>query len=534
MSGYQLPTDGSVIIIDDIIGEALPLIKLLSQKGIASTYYTGRDTDLPKSPTQKIRLAFVDIQLFGPSDAHSYAQNILRILNQIIPDNNGPYILIVWSKTEDINADRLESELTAETYPKRPVTVLRLSKSSFFNLKVDESVRNDLIAEIRDALKIRFDDDDIRAIEDIIAQQLPPDRFLEAKRNALELISKALYEQLIQKDAFRFFTIWESIIKQASGKIVTIFSTLHKPDKFWQDNLKSSIYRMAHAQLGKTVDFVEENELIKNALKTLNHTFLDVVENEISKISNLSGKVKIDRNSISFSKEINNNEFKIKWKAKTGKYQLFVAGQRMPAGNPNETGKIQKLIGWGGNQEINGQINSVINEYLSIKTDINTRLLIDFSAIKSIYPGNVYQVMGIRLKRKKSILGSYFDKDEPILSNDLEVKKIILVELEVSPLCDCTQDKWLKSRRLPGILIPDGFPVQPKTDAEYSYKIPLFKIGSSNYLPVFDFRLLNSTEIIGGVKRLRKPLFKIRNELFADILSRLSSHANRIGITCLE
>ena len=33
MKNYQLPRDGSVVIIEDKVEEALPLIKLLSQKG---------------------------------------------------------------------------------------------------------------------------------------------------------------------------------------------------------------------------------------------------------------------------------------------------------------------------------------------------------------------------------------------------------------------------------------------------------------------------------------------------------------------
>ncbi|MFL9839315.1 hypothetical protein ABS768_17705, partial [Flavobacterium sp. ST-75] len=64
MADFQLPSDGSVIVIDDKISEAIPLIKLLSKKGIATTYYSGKDTELPLQPLQKIRLAFVDIQLF--------------------------------------------------------------------------------------------------------------------------------------------------------------------------------------------------------------------------------------------------------------------------------------------------------------------------------------------------------------------------------------------------------------------------------------------------------------------------------------
>ena len=64
MGAFQPPRDGSVLIIDDRVEEALPLLKLLSQGGVACTYYSGKDNELPERPIQKIRLAFIDIQLF--------------------------------------------------------------------------------------------------------------------------------------------------------------------------------------------------------------------------------------------------------------------------------------------------------------------------------------------------------------------------------------------------------------------------------------------------------------------------------------
>ena len=67
MTDFHLPADGSVIVVDDKAEEALPLIELLSSKGVACTYYSGADETLPANPVQKVRIAFFDIQLFPSS-----------------------------------------------------------------------------------------------------------------------------------------------------------------------------------------------------------------------------------------------------------------------------------------------------------------------------------------------------------------------------------------------------------------------------------------------------------------------------------
>ena len=37
----ELPRNGGIVIIDDQIGEAIPLMNALSQKGVSYVYYNG-------------------------------------------------------------------------------------------------------------------------------------------------------------------------------------------------------------------------------------------------------------------------------------------------------------------------------------------------------------------------------------------------------------------------------------------------------------------------------------------------------------
>jgi hypothetical protein len=206
MTEYQLPRDGSVLIIDDKVEEALPLIQLLSQKGIASTYYSGKnDRELPISPTQKIRLAFVDVELIPSASKNTYVQIILRLLDKILPDENGPYIMIVWSMRENVYNDDLEPQIMSQSFNKRPVIFLRLHKADFFESVNDDSI-DELLEEAYSSLSKQFTPEDLKAIKDVLGTKLV-NTIWKAKNNAIDAISKSLEEKLKDADALYLFTI---------------------------------------------------------------------------------------------------------------------------------------------------------------------------------------------------------------------------------------------------------------------------------------------------------------------------------------
>ncbi|MFA5104791.1 MAG: hypothetical protein WC527_06410 [Candidatus Margulisiibacteriota bacterium] len=543
MKKYQLPLDGSVVILEDKVGEALPLIKLLSKKGIATTYYTGADIELPEKPVQKIRLAFIDIQLFGPSDAHSYAQNILRILDRIIPVNNGPYILIVWSKTDDINAETLEREIMAWTKP--PAIVLGLSKSSYFKRFVDLSRRDNLIEKLDNSLKTRFSKEDLDVVKNAINGFYQTDIALAPKKDALKKISNELLSMLQGLDVLQLFAAWESFINKTSGEIVESFSSLHPSDAYWQSNLKSTIYRMAHTQLGKRLGSAADEELIRNALKTLNHIFLGAIENTTYKNNDFFRTITIGKNISSFSRKVNGKKYDIKWSVKSGDYQLYVDGKVLPTGaGPKKKNKIYDLSKRGTNNSEKDTIRQIIDDYLSIEPEINAKLFIDFNISAKECSGAVYKKSVHGFKRKISLLGNYFNVDSKIFRKNGnqapfkkdELKNFVFIEMNVIPSCDNAQAKWLKSkmRLLPGIMFPKEYFNDLKEGDSFYKTMPLLKIDNQCYQCVFDFRLLKSEDIPRSISKRRKTWFKIRNEVLADILSRLSSHASRVGVALVE
>ncbi|EKD28847.1 MAG: hypothetical protein ACD_79C00184G0002 [uncultured bacterium] len=537
MNKYQLPTDGSVVIVDDKIQEALPLIKLLSQRGVASTYYSGtNDNDeLPQKPVQKVRLAFFDIQLFPNSDSHTYAQNILQKLDRIIPDDNGPYLLIIWSVLLDVHASTLISEVTANSFSKRPSAVLTLMKSKYFNTETEDSVKNDLLEVIDSSLNKRFIQEDLIAIKKVINDFYSLNSALVPKKNALQNISKELEKNLDKRDVQRLFTTWENHINKISGRIVNLFSSLHESDEFWQDNLRFTMCKMAHAHLGKKFDSAEDNEIIRNAIKTLNHVFISTFESHSFKKDEFLKTAKINKNTVSFFRNENGKKYEIRWLPKSGEYQLYVDGNDPSnSDKPKKIDKIYELSKRGKNDSEKNCIKSIINKYLSILPDINTKLFIDVNISPVDCPGVVYKKVVPSIKRKRELLENYFNsKNTQGDIFDVVLKDFLFIELNVIPFCDHAQEKWIKDkiRLLPGLMFPEQYLGYSK-QGDFLYKaVPLIRIKDKCYSLIFDFRLLKSEPINNN---RRKPFFKIRKEVMADILSRLSSHASRVGVSFVE
>ena len=76
-----------VVVIDDQINEALPLIKLLSEKGATTLYYSGVPEEMPDSPLVGVRLVFCDLRFSTTTDSKSIISNILAMLRKIISEN---------------------------------------------------------------------------------------------------------------------------------------------------------------------------------------------------------------------------------------------------------------------------------------------------------------------------------------------------------------------------------------------------------------------------------------------------------------
>jgi hypothetical protein len=93
-----LPNNGTVVVIDNIPSEAEPLLRLLSMNQIPAFYFSEKQEFLPTKGLECVRVVFLDLKLNEFADEKTNISTAIQVLKRIIPENNGPYILVVWSK----------------------------------------------------------------------------------------------------------------------------------------------------------------------------------------------------------------------------------------------------------------------------------------------------------------------------------------------------------------------------------------------------------------------------------------------------
>jgi len=91
---------GRTVIVDDQMEDIIDLMKVLSQEGISTTYFTGDLEQLPEKPLEGISMLFLDLELNKSleSDRAKASQDVsvvLKILGEHAKD--GTVILVVWT-----------------------------------------------------------------------------------------------------------------------------------------------------------------------------------------------------------------------------------------------------------------------------------------------------------------------------------------------------------------------------------------------------------------------------------------------------
>lgn len=97
MEGLRTPR---VVVIDDRLDEAGPLLRVLATLGVPAQYFTGNQQELPAAPFAGIRLLFIDMILEGmdenkPKEAVS---TVLAVLERILPSDARSAIPVIWTK----------------------------------------------------------------------------------------------------------------------------------------------------------------------------------------------------------------------------------------------------------------------------------------------------------------------------------------------------------------------------------------------------------------------------------------------------
>lgn len=229
-SGFVLPLNGRVVIIDDNIEEAIPLMKVLSKHRIPFIYVDGNKDNLPDNPVDNVRIMFLDIQLEGMEGVQNEKTKLSALFNvikKVIGDKPDLYIIIAWTKHDEL-IDEIKKGLSS-----KPLFTLTLEKRE---CKKEDSEEFDI-----------------------------------------NIINEKLLEAIKKFGAFRFFLEWENTVHESAGRNVNEISSIITRDDNWNQNINQVLRMLAEAYAGQQTN----NNSDLTAMLAINNLLLDIIENRI-------------------------------------------------------------------------------------------------------------------------------------------------------------------------------------------------------------------------------------------------------------
>ncbi len=262
------PTCGKVLVVDDIIEEAMPLINLLSGKGIPTMYYSGSFSELPDTPFNSIRLVFCDLKFNAATDEKSVVSNVVGILTKLVAKENGPYLLLIWSSHETVYAEALEASLKDSGI--KPEFILKASKGDYFSSR-DESF--DFVESLRkDIEKIELDPTDNERVMKVIeahSSETMPLRSI-ANPDALQKIEEKLTEELKKANLFHLFVLWENTMGNSAIQTVNcIYNEIPNTIPIGK-KLNAMLFYLSRYKLEQQLDVADVSQKLAAALASLN------------------------------------------------------------------------------------------------------------------------------------------------------------------------------------------------------------------------------------------------------------------------
>ena len=233
-----LPTSRKIVVIDDCYKEVAGLLSSLSKNGVSFIYFTEKLDQLPDSPLAGIRVVFSDIDLVsGAKDDNTKISALIGVLKKIISPDNGPYIIVFWTKHSEL-IDSIKKQWDKKGVP--PLKYLCIEKSSCKDEHGDFSI---------------------------------------------DLIDKAIQDQTKEFQAFNFYLDWENILTQTGENFIAKFHELIPPDTDWSRCVYYFLFKMYKAVVGKKVDKHSDPEKFIIACQLFNKSFNNELDHAILDLS---------------------------------------------------------------------------------------------------------------------------------------------------------------------------------------------------------------------------------------------------------
>jgi hypothetical protein len=228
----KLSESGRVVLIDDNYGEIEALVKTLGKNGVPYLYFDGSMNHLPESPLGGVRFVFLDIELADTKGQPSKnkASKIVNVLGKIISADNGPFVIIFWTKHEE---DKTQVISNCSKLSIAPIAYLSLEKLKCMNSDID-------------------------------------------------YITSSLQECLKDIETFLLYTEWENIINTSAKKQISALTECFEDDSNLKEKTEFLFYKLSDS-FNNTSD--DNSEKIKSLFYMLNRALVSKLEEEVNNTS---------------------------------------------------------------------------------------------------------------------------------------------------------------------------------------------------------------------------------------------------------
>lgn len=278
----HFPRCGKVLVIDDRIEEAMPLLNILGQKGVSTIYFSGMQAEFPQAPFNEIRLVFCDLKFYASSDPKTIVSNVVGILQGLIAADNGPYILLIWSSHGTDFEGALQEQLSSTQI--KPEFILRLDKTDFFKTKTNDEVFDQLLDQLSE---LDLDPEDERRVKELVSEKTLPMRTStqEPIEGALSQIEAKLVECLKAANLFHLFVLWENTVGAAAIQTVNnIYTAI--PDKVPSENrLNAMLAYLAYYRLEQQIKDADEGTKFAAAIESLSELYTYFLSENLSSLT---------------------------------------------------------------------------------------------------------------------------------------------------------------------------------------------------------------------------------------------------------
>lgn len=478
----------SVLIIDDKEDEVSGLIELLKKHDIWVKHINPpkekEEIENKFNPIRNRKLIFLDLKLDETKSTKDNISTIIRpLLTALVGQDFGSYGIVMWTRNEEhIDEFKEKIILDKEKYT-LPLFVIGLDKQKYLLDGFDE--------------------------------------LLDDLNNKLQ-----------QNIASNFFINWSTLIEQGRDTVIqSIFELTKGYSDFDNQNLEFLLFHLAKNHIGLHESRIEEYPLYKEVYKA----FLGLLEYEVSSnLDDLACQLFSDLENLSYVNPSLNLSKSIHNQFVLGEDKIDLKEVEKNSNHLKLCSKICKkmeIITQEKEEDIKVQIDEFEHKLKQLKqlddeiyilfSKLNTKLLIDeFPNNPLIMPGNIYKI----IDETGLLIPSYKNKsDTPIM-------------IELTPPCDFANNKYAYPKFIGGFITKysENRLRSLASMAIYTETFPL-NINGQLSIIAFDFRYISTIprEEVEDINKY-KMIFRAKDNLFADILQKMSSYTARLGLSIIR